>query len=85
MDKVYVLTIDDLDENYGSMINTLVFSTLEKAKEHLEKLKLDFLANTNLDEEKTVIEEEEMSWTWYYDGDYNSNHYQLWIEEKEIL
>lgn len=85
MNKVYVLTIDDLDEGFGATIDTLVFDTIEKAKEHLEKLKLNFLANTNLDEEESVIEEEEMSWTWYYDGEYNRNHYQLWIEEKEIL
>ena len=83
--KVYVLTIVDLDKNYGGMINTLVFETLDKAKEHLERMKNEFLANTDLDEEESVIEEEEMSWTWYYDGYYNTSHYSLRIEEKEIL
>lgn len=84
MDKVYVLTIDDTNESW-STLETLVFSTKEKAKEHLEKMKAYFLANENIDEEESIIEDEEMSWTWYYDGDYNSNHYQIWIEEKEIL
>lgn len=85
MNKVYVLTIDDMDENYGLMISTLVFSTLEKAKEHLEKLKNEFLCNTDLDEEESVIEDEEMTWTWYYDGYYNTSHYSIHIEEKEVL
>ena len=84
MNKVYVLTIDDRAESW-STIETLVFSSLEKAKEHLQQLKTNFLTDENIDEEESVIEDEEMSWTWYYDGDYNSNHYQIWIEEKEIL
>lgn len=85
MRKVYVLIIDDLDENYGAIINTLVFETLEKAKEHLKNLKLEFLANTNIDEEESTIEEGAMSWSWYYDGYYNTSHYTLCIKENEIL
>lgn len=84
MNKVYVLTIDDTNENW-STLETLVFNTLEKAKKHLEQLKYIFLCNNNIDEEDSIIEDEEMSWTWYYDGDYNHNHYSLHIEEKEIL
>lgn len=84
MNKVYVLTIDDIVEDWGT-VETLVFKTLEKAKEHMEQLIHNFIANNNIDEEESVIEYEEMSWTWYYDGDYNHNHYSLHIEEKEIL
>ena len=85
MKKVYVLTIDDTTEDYGTSINTIVFSNLEIAKKYLEIYKTNFLCDNNIDEEESVIEDEEMSWTWYYDGEYNTNHYSLHIEEKEIL
>ena len=40
--KVYVLTADDYDDNWGSSIVLLgVFTTKEKAKKQASKMKLD--------------------------------------------
>lgn len=84
MNKVYVLTIEETNEKERTL-ETFVFSTLELAKEDMEDLKHQFLCNNNIDEEESIIIDEEMRWIWYYDGDYYRNHYLLQIEEKEII
>lgn len=53
--KVYVLTADTYDEDYGSNIELFgVFSTKEKAKKQASEMKLNYydISSVNIDETK---------------------------------
>ena len=89
MSKVYVLTIEDKDTRMSiDSKEILVFKKLEKAKEYLQELKTNFLTTLTLTDDEyndDIVEDEEMLYSWHPMGDYNNQHYILYIDEKEIL
>ena len=63
--KVYVLTIENEEDCGISTLENLVFSTLEKAKEHFEKVKKAFL-NDIVENDDDIIEESDIYFLWYF-------------------
>lgn len=85
MDKVYVLTIESQDLYGMDALENLVFGSLEKAKKQFNKIKEEFIKTLNGYEEEDIVEEDELYYLWYKDGNYVYDHYLLRIQEKEIL
>lgn len=87
MNKVYLVTIDNYDGEGSAIIESKVFSTLEKAKAHLKMCVEDFKKDvSNWDDEDiyTVDQDEDTGFTWYESGYYDQNHYCVNVYEKEV-
>jgi hypothetical protein len=85
-DKVYVVHIDSYSGEGSSIDAFKVFSTREKAREHLKKCRDDFEGEDldYYDPEDYIIEDDEDSYTWYIDGQYDQDHYCISIHELEV-
>lgn len=90
-DFVYVLVEDNVyNKPYCNEQKVYAFWNLEDANQKLLKLKNDFEENDleeftiedNTDEEN--IESDLFSYCAYEDGNYNNNHYELTIYQREI-
>ena len=83
--KVYIVHIDSYD--YFHNIDDLkCFDTMEKAKKHLELCKREFEKEILgfYDSEDCIVEEDDLSYVWYLEGYYDSDHYCITIHTKEI-
>ena len=87
-DRVYVVRIDSDDTLHdGEIIQAVkVFSTLDKAKEHLQFCKKDFEESclSDYDPDEYIIEEDELSYSWYLEGLYDGCHYCVEISTEEV-
>lgn len=83
--KVYVVVIDSYSGEGSSIVEVVVFDTLESAKEHLRLCIEDFKDSiTNWDDTIYTVEETDESFTWFETGLYDQNHYCLDIYERTV-
>ena len=84
--KVYVVHIDSYSGEGSSIDAFKVFATREQAREHLKKCRDDFEGEDldYYDPEDYIIEDDEDSYTWYIDGQYDQDHYCISIHELEV-
>ena len=85
-DKVYVVHIDSYSGEGSSIDAFKVFATREQAREHLKKCRDDFEGEDldYYDPEDYIIEDDDDSYTWYIDGQYDQDHYCISIHELEV-
>jgi hypothetical protein len=77
--EVYVVLVDDVYD-YANHVSCEVFASKADAKKELERLKLSALNDCK----GLVFEEWEDEFSYYIDGDYTSNHYDVSIVTKTI-
>lgn len=77
--EVYVVLVDDVYD-YENHVSCEVFASKEDAKKELERFKLSALNDCK----GLVFEEWEDGFSYYIDGDYTSNHYDVSIVTKTI-
>lgn len=78
---VYVVAVDDVYD-YEKNILVNVYSSLEDAKEEVKRHKA--LAIDGEIEDGYVLLENENGFSYFLDGDYTSNHYDVEILERNI-
>lgn len=81
--KVYLFQRDGAAD-FDHFRATRVFSTFEKAKEALDSF-IFTMEESDMISEDWIVEESDTSYSAYLKGNYNENHEDAWIEEKEIL
>lgn len=88
-DIVYVLVEDNVyNDPYCNEQNVYVFWNLEDANQKLLELKNNFEENDLEEftiEDNTNTNEPMFSYCAYEDGNYNNNHYELTIYQREII
>lgn len=86
MDKVYVLTIDNQDEDFSSSIAIRVFSDKTKAIQEAKNIVAEFENECDLDgwEIEKFDDENYYSYSAWEDGYYDRNHYNVKVEELNV-
>mgnify|MGYP006874618933 CR=1 FL=1 len=79
--EVYVVIIDDVCD-YEQQTDAVVLSTLESAKAEMERLKLSDFDKSQKD---FILDEWDMGFSYYLDGDHTSNHFDVQIVKRVVL
>ena len=85
MDKVYLVIIDDV-RDFELTSKFKVFKNSDDAKKYFDNVVAEFKRGTRVNSDRSVIEGDESKgmFTWYEDGFYNENHYDVLLVEKEV-
>ena len=84
---VYEVLVDSIDDKGFSFIETKLYYKREDAIAHMNEVIEDF-ENTCLDSydaEDYVIERDEDCYSWFEEGYYSVNHFDVKVEQKEVL
>lgn len=84
---VYEIKVDSQDDNGFSFIKTTLYYNIADAVAHFNKTISDFEKDclSSYDPEDYVIEKSNNSYSWYEDGFYSSNHFDVTLTQKEVL
>ena len=83
---VYEVLVDSIDDSGCSFIETTLYYKKEDAIAHFNKTIEDFENDclSSYDPEDYVIERDDNNYSWYEDGYYSANHFDVSIKEKEV-
>ena len=84
---VYQVLIDSRDDDGTSFIETKLFYNVDDAIKHFNEVVNDFEKDCLdcYEPEDYIIERCDSSYSWYEDGYYSRNHYDVTLTQKEIL
>lgn len=85
MDKVYLVIIDDVCD-FECTSKFKIFKNPDDAKKYFDNVVAAFKRGTKVNSDRSIIEGDESKgmFTWYEDGFYNENHYEVLLVEKEV-
>lgn len=83
---VYEVLVDSLDDNGCSFIESTLYYKKEDALAHFNKTIEDFEKDclSSYDPEDYVIDRDDGIYSWYEDGCYSENHFDVTLKEKEV-
>lgn len=84
--KVYEVLVDSLDGDGCSFIETTLYYKKEDAVAHFNKTIEDFEKDclSSYDPGDYVIDRDEDVYSWYEEGCYSENHFDVILKEKEV-
>lgn len=83
---VYEVLVDSVDDNGCSFIETTLYYKKEDAMAHMRAVIDDFEKDclSSYDPEDYVIEDDGEFYSWYEDGYYSVNHFDVSVKQKEV-
>lgn len=83
---VYEVLVDSIDDNGFNFIETTLYYKKEDAVTHFNKTIEDFEKDclSSYDPDYYVIDRDEDIYSWYADGCYFENHFDVSIKEKGV-
>lgn len=83
---VYEVLVDSIDDNCFNFIETTLYYKKEDAVMHFNKTIEDFEKDclSSYEPDDYVIERDDNNYSWYEDGYYSANHFDVSIKEKEV-
>lgn len=84
--KVYEVLVDSIDDNGFNFIESTLYYNKEDAITHFNKTIEDFEKDclSSYDPEYYVIDRDENIYSWYAEGCYSENHFDVTLKEKEV-
>ena len=84
---VYEILVDSADDNGNSFIETKLYYNIEDAVAHFNETIEDFEKEclSSYEPDDYVIERDDNNYSWYEDGYYSANHFDVTLRQRKVL